>query len=213
MRVAQHVPGCPRPWLQHQGGPRVVPSVRHGQVCGQWEPAAPNRHGQVQRPARPPAMPARLAPAGCRLDRRMRNNPLLAMGVVPHATAGGQRRTVDGDRAPVDRPWLQPRPHVPPTGPHHPGHARRPHGQAAFPRAAGGQAALFAHEGPQLHRDGIVLVEKGQQGLGGIQTTKNHDDQRLHDQALSVRFGAAPKSMGRFKRPGSPVHEHNQTDT
>jgi hypothetical protein len=71
---------------------------------------------------------------------------------------------------------------------------------------------MFAQEGPQPPRDGIGLVEKGQQGLGGIETTNHHDDQRLHDQALRISFGAAPKSLGRFRRPGEPVNEHNQAD-
>jgi hypothetical protein len=61
---------------------------------------------------------------------------------------------------------------------------------------------MFAQEGPQSHRDGIVLVEKGQQRIGGIKTTNNHDDQRLHNEALRVSFGAVPKSLGRFRRPG-----------
>jgi hypothetical protein len=71
---------------------------------------------------------------------------------------------------------------------------------------------MFAQEGPQPRRDGIVLVEQGQQGIGGIEPTHNHDDQRLHDQALRRSLRAAPQSSRRFRRPGEPVHEHNQAD-
>jgi hypothetical protein len=212
VRVTQHVAHCSRPLRPPPGRALVVPPVRHRQCRGQGAPNGPDRHGQVPRPARPPAMPPRPTPARLGLDRRRRDHPVVAMFVVPHAAAGGQRRTGNGDRTAMHRPRVQQRHRVPSPVPAHAGHARRPRGQAACPRATGRQAALFAQAGPQPCRDGIVWVEKGQHGLGGREPTRQHDDQRLHDQALSRSFGAAPQSSRRCRRPGEPVHEPNHAD-
>jgi hypothetical protein len=188
------------------------PPVRPRQFRRPWAPDGPDRHGQGPRPAIPPAMPARRAPAGFRRDRRRREPPRLARAFGPHAAAGRQRRTGAGDRAARPRPGRQPCHPGPPAVPQHPRQARRQRGQTAFPGAARGQTARCAPEGPQPRRDGSVLVEKGQQGLGGRQPTHHHAAQRLPDPALRGSFGAAPPASGRCRRPGSPVNEHNQAD-
>jgi hypothetical protein len=61
---------------------------------------------------------------------------------------------------------------------------------------------VFAQEGPQLYRQGIILVEKGEQGIRCVEAVNHHDDQRLHDQPIRISFGASPGLWRRLQGPG-----------
>jgi hypothetical protein len=92
---------------------------------------------------------------------------------------------------------------VPPTVPHQAGPARRPHAQAAFPGAAGGQAAVFTQERASLRRHSVVLAEQREPGIGRIEPAHQHDDERRHDQSIRLGVGTSSWPLSRLRGQGT----------
>ena len=78
-----------------------------GQVGRQRDPHRPGTD-EVRFPAVYPAMPARFGPSGFGINRRMRYDARLAVGLVPDPTVGAQHRAFDGGGSATPQPGLDP---------------------------------------------------------------------------------------------------------
>jgi hypothetical protein len=104
--ITQPITHFTRQLRQQQGSHLIVASIRHGQFGRQGNPHCPHGHRQMEFPALPPTMPARLAPASCCIDRGVRDDALFPMCFVPHAPASRQRCAITRDRAAMLGPEL-----------------------------------------------------------------------------------------------------------
>jgi hypothetical protein len=83
MGITQHGAHLPWPLLHQPGRHLVVTSIGYRQLHRQRDPDRSHRHGEMQFPAVPPAMPAGFAPACVRLNGAMGDEALFSMLCVP----------------------------------------------------------------------------------------------------------------------------------
>lgn len=89
--------------LGNEGGSyEVIGRVGGGKPCGQRNPDACRRTGNVELPSVPPTMIAGLGPVGFGVDSGVWNDPLLAVLLMPHPSLGSKRSRVHGQAARVE---------------------------------------------------------------------------------------------------------------
>src|SRR5215469_15144710 len=175
MRVTQDVPYRHRQLLQQLWSDHIVGGAGDGKLGGQREPDAPERDRQMQLPAVPPAVISRLAPGRFAVNRGMRDLPCQPMLLVPDAPVGAQWGTVDGRRVSLGCPGLQQCDQMAPQTANQRWQPRWQLCKAAFPGAPCGKPPVLCQQGPNLQRDGISLLQKAEQGIGGIEAPNDHD--------------------------------------
>ena len=87
------------------------------------------------------------------------------MFLVPDAAVGAQRRTINSGRMSLGRPGLKQRDQM---ASQTTDQCRQPRGQglkASFPGAPRGKPAVLSQQGTKLRGNGIVLVQKVEEGL------------------------------------------------
>jgi hypothetical protein len=160
---------------QHRGRHLVVCGIGRGQFRGPRAPHRPNRHGQGQFPAVPPAMPARLRPPRCRIHRGRRELAALPLLLVPAPAACTQGGTLHRRRPAV----LGPRPahgyQRPADTAHQAGPVRGQGGEPSLPGAASRKPAARVQEPLPRLRHRVVLVEKRAQGIGGLEAASTQE--------------------------------------
>jgi hypothetical protein len=99
------------------------------------------------------------------------------MFLVPHASTDLEWRAITGDGSAMHGPGLQQRSQMPATGANQAGQVLRQPGQAPLPGPPTGQPPLLIQEQqpPQLLRERIIVLQKGQQSIGRVEAANNHD--------------------------------------
>src|SRR5215470_13920101 len=196
MRVTQDIPYRHRPLLQQRWGDHIVSGTGDGERSGQREPDAADRDRQMQLPAVPPAVIPRLAPGRFGVNGGMGDFACEPMFLVPDAPVGAQWCTVDGRRRSLGCPGLKQRDQ---RAPQTSNQRRQPRWQvrkAAFPGAPRGKPSVLCQQGTNLQRDGIRLLQKAEQGIGGIEAPHDHDDERLNKELVGIGFLSPALAFG-----------------
>ena len=167
-------------------GSRIGAAMRDGQRGGQGEPHGADGHGEGPLPPIPPAVPARRAPACCGLKRRMGDNALLPMFLVPDASARLPWRTIDRPGAARRGPGLALAHQGSPHAADAPWHMLGEGDQMLLSGAACRQTPLRSQQRTPLLGQGVSWVEKGHEGRDGRETAKTHDDASLHQQPVGI---------------------------
>src|SRR5262245_45072761 len=94
MLIAQDIADLSRQLGEQQRGDITVSDIGHGKLRGQRNPQTANRHRQVQLPAVPPAVPARLAPMGFGINGGVRDDARLPIFLMPDATVRPNHRAI-----------------------------------------------------------------------------------------------------------------------
>ena len=55
---------------------------------------------------------------------------------------------------------------------------------------------MLCQQGAKLQRDGIVLIQKVKQGIGRIEASNDHDDERLDKELIGIGFLAPALAFG-----------------
>jgi hypothetical protein len=76
------------------------------------------------------------------------------------------------------------------------GQPRRQGRKASFPGTPGRKTPVLRQQGTNLARDGIVLFQKVQQGIGRIESSNDHDDERLDKELIGIGFLAPALAFG-----------------
>ena len=127
-----------------------------------------------------------LAPGRFGVNGGMRDCAGQPMFLVPDAPVGPPWCTVDGRRVSLGGPRLQQRAQMAPQTPNQRGQPRRQVRKAAFPGAPRGKPPVRRQQGTHLQRDRIGLRQKAEQGLGGIESPNDHDEERLDKERIAI---------------------------
>src|SRR5215510_5513270 len=193
MGVTEDVPHLQRQLLQQLGGDHIVSLTGDGKLRGQGEPDAPDRDGQMELPAVPPAMIPGLAPGGFGVNRGMWDFPCEPMLLVPDAPVSAQGRTVDSCRVALRCPGLKQLDQLASQTPDQGGQPGRQLLKASFPGAPRGKTPMFSQQWPKLLRDWIVLFEKVEQRIGRIESPNDHDDECFDKELIGI--GLLPSAL------------------
>src|SRR4029434_1734915 len=150
----------------------------------------------MELPAAPPAVIPGLAPGRFGVNGGMRDFAGQPMVLVPDAPVGAQWCTVDGRCVSLGCPRLQQRDQRAAQTPNQRGQPRRQLRKAAFPGAPCGKPPLLRQQRTNLQCDGIRLLQKAEQGIGGIESSNDHDDERLDKELVGIGFLSPALAFG-----------------
>src|SRR5512142_3538368 len=197
MLIAQDIAYRQRQFAQQLGGDQVIGRIGRGELGRQRNPPSSDGHSQVQLPAIPPTLIARLAPGRFGVDAGMRNHPLIAVLLMPHAAVGPQRRAVQRCTMALVGPRVQDLYQVPTQAANQRRQRTRQALQPPLPSPAAGETAVFAQQASQLLHQRLGLVQKAQQRPRGVQTPNDHDHQSFQEQSIGVGYRATTRALGR----------------
>ena len=169
----------------------VVRLIGRRQDCSQRNPNSSDGGHQVQFPAIDPAMPARFGPVRVGVNRRMGDNPLLSMFLVPDAAFGPKHRAINGRCAPAVSPRTYQADQVTSQTTNLPRQALGNGFQATLPRATGRVAIVYGQQRTQSAHLGRRLVQYAQQFVNLMQAANDHDNYRFQKQPVWIDLRSA----------------------
>ncbi len=190
----------------------TVRDVRAGELGGQRNMERAEGHRQVQLPAVPPAMPARLAPMRFGINGGMGDDAGLPIFLMPDAAVRAHHGTITGGSVPVLRPRIEDGHQVAPEPATEPRQRRRQGRPAPFPGAARRKPLVLGQQRAQLLHDRVVLLQKGQQRPGGVQSPNDHDHQRFDEQLIGIGLWTAPRALSRGWRKRQGIDQAHQAN-
>jgi hypothetical protein len=208
MLIAQHITHLGWQLGQKQRCHDIVSNVSGGELGRQRDPHAANGDRQVQLPAVPPPMPTRFAPGRFGIDARMRHYSLFPIFFMPYSPMGAQCGAVQGRAMALMHPGREHPYQVASKTANQSGQGL----QASFPGATRRKAPLLGQQTTQLTGQRVVLVQKSQQCPCRVQSTNNHDHQRLQDQSIRIDLWPPSAWLERFGWHRNPVNQLHQAD-
>ena len=121
----------------------------------------------------------------------------ISIFLMPDAPVGTNHRTITGCAVSLLGPGIEEAHQVTSEPSNEPWQGHRHHRQAAFLGAARRKASMLGQQRSQWRHDRVVLLQKGQQGPGGIQATNNHNRHGFDESVDPNKSVAVPVCVGK----------------